>query len=98
MKIAYRELLSVVIALLCFASDYSSTFVRINSDNQNVVSWLNSGRSSKKLGYRFLSVIELMKIKYNLKVVAYYIESSKNTSADTLFKGRDSGLAKKTGD
>ena len=87
-KIAYRELLSAVIALLYFAPCYPSSLVRINSDNQNVVSWLNRGRCSKKVGYRLLSVIELMKYKYDLKISTYFIESSKNTSADMLSRGK----------
>ena len=37
-KIAYRELLSAVIAFLCFAPHSPSSLVRINTDNQNVVS------------------------------------------------------------
>ena len=36
--IAYRELLSAVIAFLCFAPHSPSSLVRINTDNQNVVS------------------------------------------------------------
>ena len=86
-KIAYRELLAAVIAFVYFAPLYPSTLVRINTDNQNVVSWLNRGRCSKKLGYRLLSVIELMKQKYNLKVSVFYIKSEANTSADLLSRG-----------
>ena len=87
-KIAYRELLSAVIAMLYFAPDYPSSWIRTNTDNQNVVSWLNTARCSKRLWYRLLAVIELMKFKYNLKVSAYFIESSKNTSADMLSRGK----------
>ena len=87
MWIAYRELLAAVIAFVIFAPFYPSTLIRINTDNQNVVSWLNKGRCSKKLGYRLLSVIELMKQKYNLKVSVFYIKSSANTSADLLSRG-----------
>ena len=96
-KIAYRELLSAVIAILIFSPDYPSSFVRINSDNQNVVSWLNRSRCSKSLGYRLLSVIELMKLKYNLKISVYFIESSKNTSADRLSRGETPDWLKKRG-
>ena len=62
-KIAYRALLSAVIAMIYFAPDYPSSWIRINTDNQNVVSWLNRARCSKSLGYRLLAVIELMKFK-----------------------------------
>ena len=86
-KIAYRELLSAVIAFLYFAPLSPSSIIRINTDNQNVVSWLNRGRCSKKLGYRLLSVIELLKLKYNLKVSVFYIKSSANTTADMLSRG-----------
>ena len=86
-KIAYRELLSAVVALRYFAPHYPSSWIRVNTDNQNVVSWLNRGRCSKSLGYRLLAVIELIKFKYNLKISVHFIESSKNTSADRLSRG-----------
>ena len=86
-KIAYRELLSAVIAFLYFAKRRPSSLIRINCDNSNVVSWLNKGRCTKKLGYRLLSVIELIKLKYNLKVSVFFIKSSSNTSADSLSRG-----------
>ena len=86
-KIVYRELLSAVIAFILFAPFSPSSWIRINTDNQNVVSWLNKGRCSKKLGYRLLSVIELIKLKYNLKVSVFYIKSSGNVTADSLSRG-----------
>ena len=86
-KIAYRELLSAVIAFILFAPHSPSSLVRINTDNKNVVAWLKKGRCSKKLGYRLLSVIELMKLKYNLKVTVFYIKSSANVTADALSRG-----------
>ena len=87
-KIAYRELLSAVIAFLYFAPKSPSSLVRINCDNQNVVSWLNKSRCSKKLGYRLLSIIELVKLKFNLKTSTVYIKSSSNNSADSLSRGQ----------
>ena len=96
-KIAYRELLSAVIAFLYFAPNYPSSFIRINTDNQNVVAWLNRGRCSKSLGYSLLSVIELLKYKYKLKVSAYFIESAKNTSADILSRGKTPSWLRKRG-
>ena len=86
-KIAYRELLSAVLALILFAPKFPSSFVRINCDNTNVVSWLNKGRCAKRLGYRLLSVIELIKLRFSLKVSVFYIKSSSNTSADLLSRG-----------
>ena len=86
-KIAYRELLSAVIAFLLFAPYSPSSLVRINTDNKNVLAQLKKGRCSKKLGYRLLSVIELIKMKYNLKVSVFYIKSSANVTADALSRG-----------
>ena len=86
-KIAYRELLSAVIAFIIFAPYSPSSWIQINTDNQNVVSWLNRGRCAKKLGYRLLSVIELIKLKYNLKVPVFYITSSANVTTDSLSRG-----------
>ena len=72
--------------LIEFAPHSPASLIRINTDNQNVVSWLKKGRCPKKLGYRLLSVIELMKLKYNLKISVAYIRSSANTSADLLLE------------
>ena len=96
-KIAYRELLSAVIALLYFAPNYPSSFIRINTDRKNVVAWLNRGRCSKSLGYSLLSVIELLKYKYKLKISAYFFESAKNTSADMLSRGKTPSWLRKRG-
>ena len=86
-KIAYRELLSAVIAFLYFAPKSPSSLIHINYDNSNVVSWLNKSRCSKKLGYRLLSVIELIKLKYNLQVSVVFTKSSSNSSTDSLSRG-----------
>ena len=51
-------------------------------------SHLSSNRFSKKLGYRMLSVIELIKLRYNLKVSVSYIRSAANTSTDMLSRGK----------
>ena len=96
-KIAYRELLSAVIAFLYLAPKSPSSLVRINCDNQNVVSWLNKGRCSKSLGYRLLSIIELVKLRYNLKTSTFFIKSSSNTSADALSRGLIPRWLKKQG-
>ena len=81
-------LLSAVLAFAYFAPLSPSSIVRINVDNQNVVAWLRKSRCSNKLGYRLLAVIELLKLKYNLKVSVSYIKSSANTSADMLSRGK----------
>ena len=88
MFIAYRELLAVLFAFQVFSEIAPNCFIRLNSDNENVVSWLNKGRCSKKLGFFILSAIEAFKFKFGLKVKAFYIKSSQNTSADGLSRGR----------
>ena len=88
MPIAYRELLAVLLAFQVFADIAPNFFIRINSDNTNVVTWLNKGRCSKKLGFLILSAIEAFKFKYGLRVRAYHIKSRNNTSADNLSRGR----------
>ena len=85
--IAYRELLAVLLAFQVFARIAPQRFIRINSDNTNVVSWLNKGRCSKQLGFLLLSAIEFFKYKFGLRVKAYYIKSKHNTSADCLSRG-----------
>ena len=55
--IAYRELLAVLFAFHGFAKFVPASYIRINSDNTNTVSWLNSGRCPKKLAFFILSAI-----------------------------------------
>ena len=85
--IAYRELLAALFAFQVFAKHAPNCFIRLNSDNQNTVAWLNKGRCSKKLGFSFLAAAEFYKAKFGLKVKAVYIPSSNNTSADALSRG-----------
>ena len=88
MFIAYRELLAVLLAFQVFAESAPNCFIRVNSDNTNVVSWLNKGRCSKKLGFLILSAIEAFKFQFGLRVKAFYIKSEHNNSADNLSRGR----------
>ena len=85
--IAYRELLAALFAFQAFAKNGRKKFVRVNSDNTNTVTWLNKGRCSKKIGFLILSAIEYYKFKYGLKIKAYYVKSSHNSSADALSRG-----------
>ena len=87
LPIAYRELLAALFAFQAFAKNGRKKFIRVNSDNTNTVTWLNKGRCSKKFGFLILSAIEYYKFKYGLKIKAYYIKSSHNTSADALSRG-----------
>ena len=87
MFIAYRELLAVLLAFQVFSRIAPNCFIRINSDNSNVVSWINKGRCSKRKGFLLLSAIEYFKFKFGLKVKAFYIKSQHNTSADLLSRG-----------
>ena len=86
--IAYRELLAVLFAFQVFAKLKPKSYIRLNSDNSNVVSWVNRGRCSKKMGFLLLSAIEFFKYKFGLRIKAFYIKSSHNTSADALSRGR----------
>ena len=95
--IAYRELLAVLLAFQAFASIAPNCLIRLNSDNKNVVSWLNKGRCSKKLGFLILSAIEAFKFRFQLKVKAFHIKSSHNTSSDTLSRGGTPGWLKSRG-
>ena len=95
--IAYRELLAVLLAFQVFAKIAPKSYIRINSDNSSVVSWVNKGRCSKKMGFIILSAIEVFKFRYGLKVKAFYIESKKNRSADDLSRGRTPKWLKRRG-
>ena len=80
--------MAALFAFQIFGKYTSNCFIRLNSDNQNAVGWLNKGRCSKKLGFSFLAAVEYYKAKYGLKVKAVYIPSSNNTSADALSRGK----------
>ena len=88
MFIAYRELLAVLLAFQVFAKAAPKCLVRINSDNKNVVAWLNKGRCSKKSGFLILAAIESIKFNFGLKVKAFYIKSGHNNTADKLSRGQ----------
>ena len=85
--IAYRELLAVLLAFQVFAKIAPNHFIRVNSDNTNVIAWLNKDRCLKKMGFILLSAIEAFKFKFGLKVRAFHIKSVHNTSADALSRG-----------
>lgn len=95
--IAYEELLAVLLAFVQFAALAPGSFIRINSDNDSVVSWVNSGRCSRKWGFIFLAAVEFFKAKYQLKVKAFHIPSSHNSSADSLSRGRTPRWLKERG-
>ena len=88
MFIAYRELLAVLLACQVFAKLAPNCFIRLNSDNTNVVTWMNKGRCSKRPGFLILSAIESFKFNFGLKVKAVYIKSRHNNSADKLSRNR----------
>ena len=85
--ISYRELLAVLFAFHCFAKLAPKSYVRINSDNTNTVSWLNKARCPKKMGFLLLAAIQFYKAKHMLRVKAFYSKSEHNTSADELSRG-----------
>ena len=51
MHIAYRELLAVILAFQVFAATAPNFFNRINCNNTNILTWLNNGRLSRKIGF-----------------------------------------------
>ena len=88
MFIAYRELLTALLACQVFAKLAPNSFIRLNSDNTNVVTWMNKGRCLKRPGFLILSAIESFKFNFGLKVKAVYIKSCHNNSADKLSRNR----------
>ena len=88
MFIAYRELLAVLLAFQVFAKIAPKSLIRINSDNTNVVAWLNKGRCSKKPGFQILAAIEAIKFNFGLKIKAFYIQSNHNNTADALSRNK----------
>ena len=86
--IAYRELLAALFPILAFAKNGRKKFVRVNSENINMVNpKIQFG--VKKNRFFILSAIEYYKFKCGcgLKIKAYYIKSSVKTSADAISRG-----------
>ena len=64
-----------------------SRLVRLNCDNTDAVVWLNNGRYSAGISFRILSVVELYKHKFCLKVSTRHISGIANSLADSLSRG-----------
>ena len=87
LSIAYLELLAALISIVCFSALCRGRIVRLNCDNTNAVSWLKKSRCSAGIGFRMLSVIELYKHKFQVKVSTHHIPGEANISADSLSRG-----------
>ena len=85
--IAYIELLAALFAIAVFSNLCAGTLVRLNSDNTGVVSWLRKGRCREGLGFKMLSAIELIKRRECIKISAYHVRGTNNSSADQLSRG-----------
>ena len=88
MPIAYLELLAAMIGIICFSPRCAGQIVRLNCDNSDAVAQLQKSRCFSDIGFRILSVIELYKHRYRLKVSTHYIKGVGNTSADLLSRGK----------
>ena len=87
LPIAYLELLAALIGIVCFSPLCRSQLVILNCDNTDAVAWLKKSRCSAGIGFRILSVVELYKHKFCLKVLPRHIQGIANTSADSLSRG-----------
>ena len=87
LPIAYLELLAAMVGVVCFSELCRGRIVRMNSDNTNAVTWLQKSRCPAGIGFRMLSVIELYKHKFQIKVSTHYIPGEANISADSLSRG-----------
>ena len=86
--IAYIELLAAMFGIAVFSKLCGGTLVRLNSDNKGVVAWLRKGRCRAGLGFKILSVIELIKRRECVKIAAYHIKGELNSTADCLSRGK----------
>ena len=86
--ICRMELLAALVALVSFQHLLHNRYLTMITDNTNVVSWLQKGRSSHPLGWRFLAIWELTKYKVACKVAPRWIPSEHNCTADALSRGR----------
>ena len=88
MKIANLELIACLVGLQCFMSRAENRIIRLNCDNQNVVTWLRKGRARGKLAIGLLAAWELMKYKAGSKISVQWIPSEHNGTADCLSRGK----------
>ena len=88
LPIAYLELLSAMVGVICFIPRCRSQIVKTNCDNMNAVAWLQKSRCAAGIGFRILAVVELYKHKFGTKIQPRYIFGVGNTSADSLSRGR----------
>ena len=71
--------------------------MRLNCDNSNAVTWLKESRCSAGIGFRMLSVIELYKHKFQVKISTHHITGEANISADSLCRGATPAWQEKFG-
>ena len=83
-SIEYLELYAVAVAIVLWSEKLANKRVRINCDNQSVVSMINKTVSSCKSCMRLLRTIVLTSGKFNVRFFADYLETKKNVSADAL--------------
>ena len=70
-----------------FSNLCAGTLVRLNSDNTGVVAWLRMGRCREGLGFKMLSAIELIKRRECIKISAYHLRGTNNSTAAHLSRG-----------
>ena len=67
LPIAYLKLLTAMVSVLCFSGLCPGRIVRLNCDNTNALTWLQTSRCPARIGFRMLSVIELVNTKFSLR-------------------------------
>ena len=86
--IARKELFACVVAILCFGELIEGRLVRIYTDNDNVFHWLRKGRTTNKVGTRFLAIWEYVKYQLECKITPGWLPSDANRTADSLSRGK----------
>ena len=83
-SIALLELFAVVIAVDCWAPIMATSIVKVRSDNQAVISAITKGSSKCKWCLSLIRHLTLTCMRFQIYLVAQYLEGSSNQHADSL--------------
>ena len=89
------ELWPVVLGVRCWAKYFSNSRIHAITDNMQVLTMLNTGRSANKTCMSWLQELFWLCFIYNIDIHASYIRSADNHLADALSRLAYEGVAPK---
>jgi hypothetical protein len=86
--ITYLELIPIALAIFLWGQEFRNKNVIFFSDNEAVVSILNSKTSKSKIVMSLLRFIIYCTLKFNIQLKSKHISSKDNTIADFISRGQ----------